>query len=118
MLGTLKQEIIVHLINVRKITFLVNLSMKNDVLFPLYQYVMTVLLIWPFFFLVLFQKYGDVMADRRLWRAECTCFLNCCWNQGHRIQINLISKALKSGNSGLILTVWGVETFCLLRLSM
>ena len=38
-------------------------------------------------------------------------FLDCCWIQGHRKQVNLIFNVFENGRRGLIQTIWGAETF-------
>ena len=37
----------------------------------------------------------------RLWLEEWLCFLDCCWNQGHRKQVNPIFKVFENGRSKL-----------------
>ena len=72
-----------------------------------------------FRFILIFQKYTDEVDDLlEALVGHWLRFLDCCWIQGHRKQVNLIFKVFENGRSGLIQTIWGAETFFLLRLFM
>ena len=70
-----------------------------------------------FGFILIFQKYTDEVDDLPEALVGGMASLPGLLLD-HRKQVNFIFKVFENGRSGLIQTIWGAETFFLLRLFM